>query len=247
MSEVLDVEKTIDKWNETFTSNARKPLQDLSRYNTETLEWLMMEHFQFSFRNCQFLWDAAQTAAAFDTDAVNKELVRNYKEESGHAALYKAALLKVGSDVEARQEFKPTTHCLDSIGKLCHREPSFVLGLMFATETAAIFEHQVFRDVSVEVISRLAAGDAGKPLVGFHDLHLEGVEQSHKDELGIFLRDIYAGQHVVSKQDNRPTIYPQQALEGGREGIDLMAEWWGNLFAEMNEMSKGKMVHAMAV
>ena len=238
MNNSFDVEKTIDRWNEEFTTNARKPLQDLSQISTEGLEWLMMEHFQFSFRNCAFLWDAAQTAGAFDTDAVKNELIRNFKEESGHAAMYKAALKKVGADVETREEFKPTTIFLNSLGEIVKREPSYVLGAMFATETAAIFEHQVFRDVSVEVIARRAAGDNGKPLVGFHDLHLEGVEQSHKDELGIFLRNIHQNQAVVVKEGNRPTILPQQALDGGREAIDLMKEWWGSLFAELGTKKK---------
>ena len=142
MNPVLDVEKTIDQWNEEFTSNARKPLRDLSQYSTEGLEWLMMEHYQFSFRNCEFLWNAAQTAGGFDTEAVKDELIRNFKEESGHAAMYKAALKRVGSDVETRKEFKPTTGFLDSIGNLCLQDPSYVLGTMFATETAAIFEHR---------------------------------------------------------------------------------------------------------
>ena len=243
MTSVLDVEKTIDRWNEEFTSNSRKPLRDLSQYSTEGLEWLMMEHYQFSFRNCEFLWNAAQTSGAFDTDAVKKELIRNYKEESGHAAMYKAALKKVGADVETREEFTPTTHFLDSVGELTKREPSLVLGAMFATETAAIFEHQVFRDVSEEVIARRGVGDLGAPLVAFHNLHLDGVEQSHKDELGIFLRDIYEAQPVVSAEGNRPTIYPRQALDGGRQAIDLMNDWWGHLFAELDK----KKVLAMAV
>ncbi len=234
MTNVLDVEKTIDQWNEEFTGNARKPLRELDQYSTESLEWLMMEHYQFSFRNCEFLWNAAQTTGGFDTEAVKKELVRNYKEESGHAAMYKAALKKVGADVETRTEFAPTTRFLDSIGELVVREPSFVLGAMFATETAAIFEHQVFRDVSEAVIARRGAGDLGKPLVAFHDLHLDGVEQSHKDELGIFLRGMHEEQSVVPADGNRPTVHPQQALEGGRQAIDLMNDWWGHLFAELN-------------
>ncbi|MCX6049602.1 MAG: DUF3865 domain-containing protein [Chloroflexi bacterium] len=238
MQKQLDVEKTIDQWNAAFTENARKPLQDLSQYSTESLEWLMMEHWQFSFRNCEFLWNSAQTTGAFDTDAVKKELIRNYEEESGHAAMYKAALKKVGSDVEAREEFVPTTKFLDAIGELCLREPSVVLGTMFATETAAIFEHQVFKAISEEVIARRAAEAAGKPLVGFHDLHLDGVEQSHKDELGIFLRGLYQDQAVVAAEGIRPTIRPQQALEGGKAAVELMKEWWVNLFAEMKEKNK---------
>jgi len=238
MEKTMDVEKTIDQWNADFTNNAKKPLQDLSQYNTESLEWLMMEHYQFSFRNCEFLWIAAQTTEAFDTDIVKKELIRNYNEENGHAAMYKAALKKVGSDVEAREEFTPTTKFLDSIGELCARDPSSVLGTMFATETAAIFEHQVFRAISEEVIARREAGNSGKHLVGFHDLHLDGVEQSHKDELGIFLRGLYQDQSVVAGEGDRPTIHPQQALEGGKEAIDLMKAWWVNLFAEMNKKNK---------
>lgn len=238
MQKQLDVEKTIDQWNAEFTDNARKPLQDLSQYSTESLEWLMMEHYQFSFRNCEFLWNSAQTTGAFDTESIKKELIRNYNEESGHAAMYKAALKKVGSDVEAREEFKPTTKFLDSIGELCMAEPSAVLGTMFATETAAIFEHQVFRAISVEVIARRGVGAAGKPLVGFHDIHLDGVEQSHKDELGIFLRGLYADQAVAPKDGDRPTIHPQQALAGGKEAIELMKTWWVNLFAELKEKNK---------
>lgn len=238
MQKQLDVEKTIDQWNAEFTDNARKPLQDLSQYSTESLEWLMMEHYQFSFRNCAFLWDAAQTTGAFDTDSIKKELIRNFNEESGHAAMYKAALKKVGSDVEAREEFVPTTKFLDAIGELCQGEPSAVLGTMFATETAAIFEHQVFRAISVEVIARRGAGVAGKPLVAFHDLHLDGVEQSHKDELGIFLRGVYQDQAVAPQDGARPTIRPQQALEGGKVAIELMKEWWVNLFAAMKEQNK---------
>lgn len=234
MQNKIDLEKTIDRWNEEFTSNARKPLEDLSKYSTESLEWLMMEHYQFSFTNCQFLWDAAETTGGFDTDAVKKELTRNYKEESGHAALYKLALKKVGSDVDTRVEFAPTTNFLRSIGELCKGTPSAVLGTMFATETAAIFEHQVFLHVSEEVVARREAGAEGKPLLGFHQMHLDGVEQSHKDELGIFLRDVYADQPVVPAEGNRPTMHPQQVLDGGKAGIELMKTWWAGLFAELN-------------
>ncbi len=108
----------------------------------------MVEHYQFSYRNTKFLATAAEVAMAFDTDAVNKELERNCGEESGHAVMYKAALKDIGVDVEARKEFPSTSRFLEGVGDLCLRDPSVVLGMMFATETAAIFEHEVFRDVS---------------------------------------------------------------------------------------------------
>ncbi len=238
MNNTMDVASRIDQWNEEFTNNAKKQLEDLSRFSTETLEWLMMEHYQFSFRNCEFLSTAAEATTPFDTDVVKQELIRNFNEESGHAAMYKAALKKVGADVDTRVEFTPTTRFLDSIGELCVREPSAVLGTMFATETAAIFEHEVFRVISEEVIARREAGDKGKSLVAFHDLHLDGVEQSHKDELGIFLRGLQPDQTVAPKAGDRPTINPQQALEGGKEAIDLMKQWWVDLFSAMNAKNK---------
>ncbi len=109
---------------------------------------------------------------------------------------------------------------------------------MFATETAAIFEHQVFRDISEEVIARRGAGAKGKSLVAFHDLHLDGVEQSHKDELGIFLRGIATDASVVAGEGDRPTIDAQKALAGGKKAVDLMVTWWENLFAALNEKNK---------
>lgn len=234
----IDLEKTIDAWNEEFTSNARLPLADLSQYTTESLEWLMMEHYQFSFRNTIFLKDAAETVGAFDTDAIQKELIRNYKEENGHAAMYKAALKRIGSDVETRAEFAPTSQFLASVGELCKREPSFVLGTMFATETAAIFEHQVFKAVSLEVVARRKAGAEGKPLIYFHQMHLDGVEQSHKDELGIFLRGVSVDEAVVAQEGNRPTLNPQQVLAGGKQAVDLMKTWWNQLFTELRAQNR---------
>ncbi|OUD12277.1 hypothetical protein [Thioflexithrix psekupsensis] len=145
----MEVAALIDINNQVFIDANKARLADLSQYSTEALEWLMMEHYQFSFANVQFLTDAAKKAAGFDTDAVNKELLRNCAEESGHAVMYRAALKKVGCDVGQRVEFVPTTKFLATIDELSNGEPSSVLGAMFATETAAIFEHEVFRDIPI--------------------------------------------------------------------------------------------------
>ena len=238
MQDRIDLEKTIDSWNLEFTDNARKPLDDLSQYSTESLEWLMMEHYQFSFANCAFLSQAAESAASFDTDAIKNELIRNFKEENGHAALYKLALKKIGSDVEARADFAPTSKFLKSIGEIVTAEPSAVLGSMFATETTAIFEHQVFLAVSEEVVKRKNSGADGKPLLGFHQMHLDGVEQSHKDELGIFLRGVYHEDPIVAAEGARPTINTQQVLNGGKVAIELMKIWWDGLYAELRAMNQ---------
>lgn len=233
----MDVYDYIDQKNQIFIDNAKAQLKDLSQYSTEALEWLMMEHYQFSFANVMFLTDAAERAAAFDTDAVSKELVRNCAEENGHAAMYRAALAKVGCDVDAREEFPSTTRFLSKIDELSNQEASAVLGTMFATETAAIFEHEVFLDISNEVIKRRHWGEQGRDLVWFHEMHLGGVEQSHREELGIFLRNVPVDQTVVAKADERPTINVQQALNGAEEAIKTMTIWWDDLLATLKMIS----------
>lgn len=233
-----EVAAIIDANNQVFIDANKARLADLSQYSTEALEWLMMEHYQFSFANVLFLSDAAEKTGAFDTDAVKEELIRNCDEENGHAAMYSAALKKVDCDVEQRAEFTPTTQFLATIGELSNSDPSSVLGTLFATETAAIFEHEVFRDISKEVINRRGWDKAGDDLVWFHDMHLSGVEQSHRDELGIFLRNITPSQGIAEKEGDRPTINTQLALAGADAAIEAMKNWWDKMLAEATTLTQ---------
>ena len=235
-----DVTSTIDRRNQRFISGAKEQLRDLSPYSTEALEWLMVEHYQFSFANTRFLAAAAEVTRGFDSDAVAQELVRNCAEEDGHAVMYRAALRKVGIEVESREEFSSTTRFLVTIGALVARSPSAVLGTMFATETAAIFEHEVFLDVSREVIARRGSGLRGKALVHFHEMHLSGVEQSHRDELGVFLHGLAADKELVTRDGARPSIWPRQASDGAFAAIEAMEAWWSDLFAELGARSSCK-------
>jgi len=233
-----DIVAVVDQKNQQFFDNAKAQLVDLSQYSTQALEWLMMEHFQFSYANVEFLADAVKVTTAFDTDAVKKELIRNHGEESGHAAIYRDALKRINVDLDTRVEFAPTTQFLKTISMLSNKDPSTVLGSMFATETAAIFEHQVFRDVSKEVIKRGNWGEQGEKLVWFHDMHLAGVEQSHRDELGIFLRGLSPDQTIAPQEGDRPTIDVQQALKGAYQAVETMVVWWNAMIAEAQAMSK---------
>lgn len=231
--ENMEVAAIIDLKNEVFIEANKARLSDLSQYSTETLEWLMVEHFQFSFANVHFLTEAADKTATFDTDAVKEELIRNCAEENGHAAMYRAALQKVDCDVEERSGFAPTDDFLEHMDQLCSKDDaSQVLGTLFATETAAIFEHEVFRDISKEVIKRRGWDKTGDDLVWFHDMHLSGVEQAHREELGIFLRGITPAQGVVEKEGERPTIDTRKALAGAEVAIKAMADWWDKLLDE---------------
>jgi hypothetical protein len=235
---ITDVTAVIDQKNQEFFDNAKTRLVDLSKYSTSALEWLMMEHFQFSYANVGFLADAVKATTAFDTTAVKKELIRNHGEESGHAAIYRDALKRIDVDLNTRVEFTPTTDFLKKIKILSSGEPSTVLGSMFATETAAIFEHQVFRDISKEVIKRGHWSDQGDKLVWFHDMHLAGVEQSHRDELGIFLRGLSPEQTIATQEGDRPTIDVQQALKGAYQAIETMVVWWDAMLTKAQAMSK---------
>ncbi|WP_353570294.1 hypothetical protein [Candidatus Albibeggiatoa sp. nov. BB20] len=238
MSTVSDLSLVIDEKNQTFIDKNKAELADLSKYSTEALEWLMMEHYQFSFQNVEFLADSAQVSGGFDTNTVKEELIRNHGEENGHAAIYKDALKRVNCDIEERVEFPATSQFLEKIGQLSNTTPSTVLGTMFATETAAIFEHEVFLDVSKEVIKRGEWGQKGDRLVGFHEMHLSGVEQSHRDELGIFLKGVPVDQEIITKEGDRPTIHVTQALEGAEQAIEAMVTWWDTMINKAKTMSQ---------
>jgi len=238
-SQDICVLTAIDRLNNAFIDNAKSQLRDLKPYSTSSLEWLMLEHYQFSFSNTRFLAMAASAAESFDTKAVYDELCRNLAEENNHAAIYKAALMDIDLDVDSRKEFISTTTFLNTIERLSSNLPSSVLGTMFATETAAIFEHEVFKDISEEVLRRKGLEKQGKQLVGFHDMHLSGVEQSHRNELGIFLQGLDFDQ-IVQRHLDRPTINTKEVIEGAEQAIEAMRIWWADLLAEICVMSNNE-------
>ena len=233
MNVQLDLAKKIDAINLRFTSRVKTYLADLSSFESRSLDWLMVEHYQFSARNTAFLATAVETAETFDTGAVAAELRRNLAEENGHARLYKRALLEIGIDVGARREFAPTSEFFGKIADLVTKDPSRMLGAMYATETAAVFEHEVFRDVSAEVFKRRAVEWEGARLKYFHDMHLSGVEQSHQDDLGVFLRNLPTGGAIAVAAADRPTINPEHAFAGAQEAIEAMVSWWQSLLSEL--------------
>ena len=231
------IHSEIDRQNYAFINYVKAQLADLQPYTTAALEWLILEHYQFSFRNTKFLATAAEVAESFDTEAIHKELLRNLAEENNHAAIYKTALKQIDLDVDTRKEFKSTTIFLDTIGRLSSGKPSYVLGTLFATETAAIFEHEVFKDVSEEVLRRRGLESSGQQLVGFHDMHLSGVEQSHRNELGVFLEGLEFDT-IVQRQLDRPTIDTAQVLVGAEQAIASMKTWWSDLLTEVRAISQ---------
>lgn len=229
MLALRSVAELLDERNSAFTTTVKAELADLSVFPTDSLNWLMVEHYQFSFRNTVFLARAADVAEALSNPGIVLELRRNLAEENGHASMYKAALARIGIRVEDRTTFPPTDYFLFRIASILEDGPSIMLGAMYATETAAIFEHEVFLQISTEVVSRGHFGPEGKPLIAFHEMHLGGVEQSHKDELGIFLQTLAPEAVALNDAGLSGAI----ALQGGQRAVDTMSQWWRDLLTHV--------------
>ena len=227
--ELKKLTNEIDHRNDQFTSAVKNQLSDLSKFSDIALEWLMMEHYQFSSRNTEFLAIAVNTTKQFNEQNASIELQRNFNEEKNHAAIYKKSLFEIGTDVDKRIEFSPTTHFFDSILKLITTSPSCALGAMYATETAAIFEHEVFRDISHEIIMRRELKWEKSRLKAFHDMHLNGVEQGHKDGLGMFVDLAY-------DNNDRQLIQKDQVILGANQAIHAMVIWWKALCHQAENM-----------
>ena len=214
----------IDQWNDRFFSNCRARLK-LAELTITQLEWLTLEHFQFSQRNPGLLEHAADMTRGLPR--VHAELRRNCAEESGHAQLYQAGLAALGLEVARREWFAPTDEFLDWLQELILATPSQTLGVMYATESAAIFEHQVFKEAGLLLTA--AKGLSGEALLHFHNMHLEGVEQGHKDGLGAI---ISAAQAADSAQT---AIVLNEVSRGAWMAIKAMESWWSALLRHCNQ------------
>ncbi|MGM9452095.1 DUF3865 domain-containing protein [Legionella bozemanae] len=229
----LKLTSSIDNLNNQFISAVKNHLHHLKRFSEPALEWLMIEHYQFSLRNTQFLSTAANTTRLFKEQGVFQELQRNFDEEKNHAAIYKKSLAEIGTDVDKRLEFRPTTEFFDAISNLIAICPSSTLGAVYATETAAIFEHEVFLDISHEVVQRRAMQWEKSRLKAFHDMHLNGVEQGHKDGLGMFVDRAQEDNYSSSEEMNREQfIRKNNVLSGAKQAIDAMVVWWNALLKQ---------------
>src|SRR5262249_31998660 len=105
----LKLSSEIDHINYQFTSAVKNRLKNLNKFSDLALEWLMVEHYQFSSRNTGFLATAVNTTKQFNDQGISDELQRNFNEEKNHAAIYKKSLSEIGTDVDKRIEFYPTT------------------------------------------------------------------------------------------------------------------------------------------
>ncbi|MCB9655814.1 MAG: hypothetical protein H6729_16940 [Deltaproteobacteria bacterium] len=229
MSNLTALADMIDTKNKQWISATKRRLADLSVFSETQLEWLSMEHYQFSAANKGFLERAIEATRDLCDPGVAIELTRNLHEEDGHAPMYKRGMLEVGTDFDQRIEFRPTTDFLATLERLSSHAGSRALGTLYATETAAIFEHEVFFDICREICHRRNAPWEGTTIKAFHDLHLSGgVEQSHKDGLSVFL----AARTPPTGSPLRP-LDEDEICEGAIAAIDAMKHWWSLLIDEV--------------
>ncbi|MEO7262238.1 MAG: DUF3865 domain-containing protein [Jatrophihabitantaceae bacterium] len=230
MVTAMRLSERIDVVNDEFTERVKSTLlAQLPSLSTEILEWLVKEHYQFSFTNVELLGVARDSTAKFANQGVATELQRNMEEENGHAAMYRRAMRQIGTDVEERVEFLPTSDFFDKVRALSGSTPSRALGALYATETAAIFEHQVFYEICKAICDRRDIAYQGSMIKKFHDIHLdEGVEQGHKDGLAAFVD--------VAEPDPAGTagelIDSAELEQGAYDAIAAMKTWWDALLGE---------------
>jgi len=225
MTGVAHLSQKIDESNDKFTDEVKdRLLPALPNLDTSALEWLVMEHYQFSFSNVDFLKSGVASTARLAEQGVPIELQRNADEEDGHARMYRQAMLDIGTDMDQRVEFPPTTQFLAKVGELARSDPSRALGALYATETAAIFEHETFFEICKHLCQRRGIPYDGSRIKAFHDLHLDGVEQGHKDGLAAFV-DL-----DESAQTTEGLPIAQDGVKhGALEAITAMQTWWDAL------------------
>jgi hypothetical protein len=228
MATALRLSERIDTVNEEFTNRVKSWLLDrLPALPTPVLEWLVREHYQFSSTNVELLGLARDATAALSDQGVTVELQRNIGEESGHAVMYRQAMREIGTDVDEHVEFRPTTLFFDQLRQLSTQNPSCSLGTFYATETAAIFEHQVFYEICRELCERQGLTYQGTLIKKFHDIHLdEGVEQGHKDGLAAFV-------DVAEPGAGAGGLDSAEVEHGAYAAIAAMVSWWDELLDQV--------------
>ncbi|MER7168608.1 DUF3865 domain-containing protein [Micromonospora sp. NPDC000207] len=227
MSTAPRLSQRIDARNDKFTVTTKKRIMDqLPELDIESLEWLIKEHYQFSYANVELLSLARDCTAKLADKGVTVELQRNIDEEDGHAPMYRQGMRNIGTDVDEREEFAPTTAFLTTVRELSAPNPSRALGTLYATETAAIFEHETFFELCREVCERRGHTYQGSLIKKFHDIHLdEGVEQGHKDGLAEFV-DVTAAARAPGEGEQ---IDQHDLEQGAYAAIDAMQTWWDAL------------------
>jgi len=138
---------------------------------------------------------ATSTNNSQSVPALSAELRRNYEEEIGspseasHFAVYNQGLLEsFGFRADEYIVSSATNRFLKTLLNLVESgTASSICGVFYATEASAIPELELICDITDLYSKRQDGCQKTKTLSNFFDLHLNGVEQGHKDGLGLFI------------------------------------------------------------
>lgn len=224
--------REIDAYCDHLTDRVAAKLTDYGGLSDAQLERIVLEAQQVSIYNPPILAKAVEYAGAFAEPGIRQELQRNLEEEQGHHLLYAKGLAAIGTDVEARTPWPASDALFARVFELMDRSPSAMLGSMYASEAIALFESETLREIARTLLRRRGLRDdhEGRRVIAFHDLHLGGVEQGHKDGLGVFLRSDRATEGEAS-------VDPSEVWIGAKETLDAIYTWWTHLVPGLEQLT----------
>jgi hypothetical protein len=227
----------IDKRNKELFDTVHDRLK-FEALSEDAIEWIMMEHYQFSLRNTEFLLIGTNTTQDLTEVGVTKELRRHFDEELNHATWYRKGLKEIGTNVVGKHvPFQATTEFFHKIRQLVSTEPSIALGTLYATEGAAIYEGVVFTEANRKVSEHRHIDYDRTSLKNFHDIHLEGVEQSHIDGLGVFVDPVNSND-AVNTDGASLKIDRDKVETGAHQALDAMFTWWDAMLTETAKINQ---------
>lgn len=227
----MALEQRIDAHCDSVGNSVRARMTRLEEFSEARLERIMFEAWQVSLHNPPILLAAAEATRPLIDQGAYAELMRNYREEETHSELYRRGLAEIGTDVAQRTSWPPSDRLFALVNQLIAAGPSTTIGSMYASEAVALFESELLLAVAREVIRRRAAQTRGKRLVAFHEMHLGGVEQGHKNGLAPFLK---ASTEAANNQLDLEKV-EQAALAT----IDAIGVWWDHLLAPDAPVKEG--------
>lgn len=216
--------REIDAYCDTLTDEVGSVLGDFSGLTDDQIERIVLEAHQVSVYNPPILTAALNSSKVFAQKGIYEELLENLEEEQGHAALYEKGLGKIGTDVSQRTPWPASDALFAKVFELMDESPSSMLGAMYASEAIALFESETLRELARELTRRrgLDPDVEGKRVTAFHDLHLGGVEQAHKDGLGQYL-------HTNPVDAEGEAIDVKDVWTGAKGALDAIYTWWVHL------------------
>lgn len=222
----MKITDTINQQYAKFISQVKPHLENLEQSTIAGLEEIVIESYQFTVRNLQFLLDSANMTASLEDKNIEREFRHNLEEEQSHPELYKQALAQIGTHVETRKNFPPTTILFDTLDSIIKTSSSSALGAMYAMEGSAIFASEVCYKLCEEIATRRGIDWNTTALSQFHSAHLNEIEQSHRDDLGVFI-------DKAESSSSNHELNLQEILSSAIQAVEAISTWGKELLTKI--------------